>query len=95
MEGGEVVETTSTHRFATEKRGFVSAGELRPGDTLCTHDDRGAEVVSIEGRSAEVTVYNLSVDRFHTFFIGSPRLWVHNVKKADPPDPDHPTKPDP
>jgi hypothetical protein len=84
MEGGEVVETTAAHRFAAGKRGFVNAGQLRPGDTLSTHNDRGAEVVSIEARSAEVTVYNLSVDRFHTFFIGSARLWVHNVKKADP-----------
>lgn len=84
MEGGEVVETTAAHRFAAEKRGFVSAGELRPGDTLSTHNDRGTEVVSIEARSAEVTVYNLSVDRFHTFFIGGARLWVHNVKKGDP-----------
>ncbi len=93
MEGGEVVETTAAHRFATEKRGFVSAGELRPGDMLSTHNDRGAEVVSIESRSAEVTVYNLSVDRFHTFFVGRARLWVHNIKKSDPPLPEPPEPP--
>jgi hypothetical protein len=87
MEGGEVVETTAAHRFAAEERGFVSADQLRPGDRLSTHNDRGAEVVSTGTRSAEVTVYNLSVDRFHTFFICGAGLWVHNLKKGDPSDP--------
>jgi hypothetical protein len=94
MEGGEVVETTAAHRFAVEKRGFVSAGELRPGDTLFTHNDRRAEVVSIEARSAQATVYNLSVDRFHTFFVGRAGLWVHNLKKSDPPLPEPPDPPE-
>jgi hypothetical protein len=84
MDGGEVIETTVEHRFAAEERGFVSAGQLRPGDRLSTHDERGAGVVAIGPRAADVTVYNLSVDRVHTFFIGGAGLWVHNVKKADP-----------
>lgn len=88
MQGGEVIETTAAHRFAAEEQGFVSAGQLRPGDRLSTHDDQGAEVVSTGSRSAEVTVYNLSVERFHTFFIGGAGLWVHNVKKADPHEPE-------
>jgi hypothetical protein len=93
MDGGEVVETTTAHRFAVEERGFVSAGQLRPGDRLSTHNDRGAEVVSTGGRSAEASVYNLSVDRFHTFFIGGAGLWVHNVKDSNPPhDPPKDTK---
>jgi len=86
MDGGEVVETTAQHRFAAEERGFVSAGQLRPGDRLSTHDERGAGVVSTGARSAEVTVYNLSVDRFHTFFVAGAGLWVHNLKKSDPPE---------
>jgi hypothetical protein len=88
MEGGEMIETTAAHRFAAEEQGFVSAGQLRPGDRLSTHDDQGSEVVSTGTRSAEVTVYNLSIDRFHTFFIGGAGLWVHNVKKADPHEPE-------
>jgi hypothetical protein len=83
MDGGEVVETTAAHRFAAEERGFVSAGQLRPGDRLSTHDEKGAGVVSTEARLDDLTVYNLSVDRFHTFFIGGAGLWVHNLKDAN------------
>jgi Tachylectin/Pretoxin HINT domain len=68
--GSELLETTGEHRFAAEERGFVSAGQLRPGDRISTHDQKGARVVSTIPRSAEATVYNLSVDRFQTFFIG-------------------------
>jgi hypothetical protein len=84
MDGGEMVETTAEHRFAAEERGFVSAGQLRPGDRLSTHNQRDAAVVSTRARSADATVYNLSVDRLHTFFIGGAGLWVHNVKDANP-----------
>jgi hypothetical protein len=92
-DGGEVVETTAEHRFAAEERGFVSAGQLRPGDRLSTHNERGAGVVSTGARSAEVTVYNLSVGRFHTFFVGGAGLWVHNLKKSDPPEEPPPKEP--
>ncbi len=84
IDGGEVVETTAGHRFAAQERGFVSAGQLLPGDRLSTHNERDAAVVSTRARSADATVYNLSVDRLHTFFIGGAGLWVHNVKDANP-----------
>jgi hypothetical protein len=86
MDGGEIVETTAAHRFAAEDRGFVSAGQLRPGDRLSTHSEKGAGVVSAEARPGAMTVYNLCVDRFHTFFVGGAGLWVHNLKDADPPE---------
>jgi len=65
----------------------VSAWQLRPGDRLLTHNEKGVAVVSTGARSAEATVYNLSVDRLHTFFIGRAGLWVHNLKKGDPSEP--------
>jgi hypothetical protein len=84
IDGGEVVETTAGHRFAAQERGFISACQLLPGDRLSTHNERGVDVVATVARSAHVTVYNLSVDRFHTFFVGGAGLWVHNVKDANP-----------
>jgi Pretoxin HINT domain len=90
LAGGETIETTAAHRFAVEGQGFVSADLLRPGDRLSTHDGRGAEVVSTTIRTDEVTVYNLTVDRLHTFFVGGAALWVHNEKKSAPVDPDNP-----
>jgi hypothetical protein len=88
LEGGEEVETTAAHRFAALKGEFVSAGELRPGDSLSTHSHRGVKLISIGARSTQTSVYNLSVERFQTFFVGNTELWVHNRKKGDPFDPD-------
>jgi len=85
IEGGEVVETTAAHRFAAGERGFVSAGKLQAGDQLSTHDEKGATVACTETRPGKVVVYNLSVDRLHTFFIGGLGLWVHNLKDNEPP----------
>lgn len=91
LAGGETIETTAAHRFAVEGRGFVSADLLRPGDRLSTHDGRGAEVISIKVSTDEATVYNLTVDRLHTFFVGGAALWVHNEKKSAPVAPDDPS----
>ena len=85
--GGEAVETTSVHRFTTNDGGFVGAGRLRPGDKLVTYTDPAVEVVTTESRKANATVYNLTVDRLHTFFVGDSALWVHNLKDADEPIP--------
>ena len=86
LESGEMVETTAVHRFAGLKGRFVGAGELRPGDSLSTHNgnEQGVRVISIEPRSAPATVYNLSVEQFQTFFVGNAELWVHNRKLSDP-----------
>jgi len=91
LASGETIETTAAHRFAVEGQGFVSADLLRPGDRLSTHDGRGAEVISIKVRTDEATVYNLTVDRLHTFFVGGAALWVHNEKKSAPVAPDDPS----
>jgi hypothetical protein len=39
--------------------------------------------------SHATTVYNLTVSRLHTYFVGGADLWVHNAKRqeVDPPDP--------
>jgi Pretoxin HINT domain len=92
LAGGETIETTAAHRFAVEGQGFVSADLLSLGDRLSTHDGRGAEVISIKTQTGEATVYNLTVDRLHTFFVGGAALWVHNEKKSDPVAPDDPGK---
>jgi hypothetical protein len=88
LRDGVNVETTSVHRFATAGGEFVDAGSLRPGDELATRD--GVDVVLEE--TAEVvkptTVYNLTVGRLHTYFVGEPGVWVHNAKKQEEPPPD-------
>ena len=86
---GTEVETTSVHRFATADGGFVDAGSLRPGDELVTrHGDRMVVNDMVEV-AHPVTVYNLTVGRLHTYFVGASDVWVHNAKRQEdePPDP--------
>ena len=84
---GTDVETTSVHRFATAAGDFVDAGSLRPGDELATR--RGPLVVDeTVDVTHPATVYNLTVARLHTYFVGDSDVWVHNAKRQEEEPPD-------
>ncbi|MBC7805022.1 MAG: hypothetical protein H7145_02610 [Akkermansiaceae bacterium] len=84
--GGKVVETlgtTAEHPFLTPG-GWVDAGSLGIGTEIVTRA-RPSLVVSKVERVAKpegVTVYNLTVDGDHTYFVGGARggLLSHNAK---------------
>jgi hypothetical protein len=88
LRDGANLETTSVHRFATASGDFVAAGSLRPGDELVTRDGVDAVLEDTAEVVKPTTVYNLTVGRLHTYFVGDPGVWVHNAKKQeeDPPD---------
>jgi Pretoxin HINT domain len=79
---GEQLETTKEHRFHVDGGGFVAAGKLRPGAALNTPAGnmvlRGAKE-----RNATTQVYNLEVEKFHTYFVGDNLVWVHNKKDTE------------
>jgi hypothetical protein len=90
LDNGDAIETTAVHRFAVDGQGFRSARQLQLGDKLITCS---AELVGVLGtgeRLHRTVVHNLSVDRYHTFFVGERGLWVHNLKPSNPdPTPSH------
>ena len=93
LDSGERVRTTSAHRFFTLDRGIISAGELQVDDRLHTLTGLPRMIVKIEPGPAGSTVYNLTVEGLHTYFVADAGLWVHNTKEEqhdDPPpaDPD-------
>ncbi|MFP5405729.1 MAG: Hint domain-containing protein [Gammaproteobacteria bacterium] len=88
---GDAIETTERHRFYVAEQGFVAAGKLRAGMRLQTATDDDACVESVERGTGQAIVYNLSVENFHTYFVGSARLWVHNVKEQGTHDDDDDT----
>ncbi len=54
------------------------AGSITIGDTL-VHSDGSTEIVnSIEYQASTQDVYNLEVEKYHTFFANN--IWVHNQK---------------
>jgi hypothetical protein len=90
LDTGERVRTTSPHQFFTLEEGIVPASELKVGQQLRTLAGPPRTIVGIEPGPPTVTVYNVTVEGFHTYFVGDAALWVHNEKSTshdDPPPP--------
>jgi hypothetical protein len=82
---GEEVETTPSHRFWIEERGWVEAGELAVGDLLASYDGTPRRVASVETRPGVHTVYDFEVASAHSYFATGGEVLVHN---CDLPRPD-------
>jgi RHS repeat-associated protein len=77
----ERITTTLEHPFAVVKNGqlrWVGAGALTIGEGLASQG-AGRWVLRIAERRATTTVYNLTVDSAHTYFIGAGQVLVHNA----------------
>ncbi len=81
--GGQLVRTTGEHPFYAQDKGWTAASLLVPGDLLRGHDGRWTPVESVEDGGEDATVYNLRIDEYHTYFVGSPAwgfsAWSHNA----------------
>lgn len=81
--GGRAIETTPEHPFFVEEKGWVEAGQLRPGDVLVGHGGGRVEVEGVRDTGEYATVYNLRVADWHTYYVGSPEwgfdVWAHNT----------------
>ena len=75
---GESIETTPKHPFFTLESGWVDAADLWPGAHLLEADGELGTVESVEFSVAPAVMYNLTVERAHTFFVGSGEWLVHN-----------------
>jgi hypothetical protein len=79
--GQPPVGCTAGHRFWSEdRRAFVHAGELQPGERLKTADGQINSVVSVVKRSGAEPVYNLEVDTEHVYYVGDAGVLVHNMR---------------
>lgn len=54
------------------------AGSIQRGEMLVDQSGHGVPVRSIEWQLGKTQVYNLTIDQYHTFFVGG--VWVHNDK---------------
>jgi len=55
---------------------WKDAGDLTVGDSLLSTDGKTVKVASIEKIRERIPVYNIEVDRYHTYFAGD--VLVHN-----------------
>ncbi|WP_026506600.1 polymorphic toxin-type HINT domain-containing protein [Butyrivibrio sp. MC2013] len=76
----EEIVTTPAHPFYVKDTGFVTAEKLEVGTTLV--DNEGNEIHLQNKRWQHlrdaVPVYNFAVDNYHTYFVGSTNVLVHN-----------------
>lgn len=76
---GKKIETTPTHPFFVEGRGFVAAKRLARSDLLTDREGWAAAVVSVTERKGRFPVYNLEVAGAGTYYAGEAGWWVHNA----------------
>lgn len=83
---GEEITTTPTHPFWTEEYGWVGAEYLTPDCTLVLSSGEKAHIdyVVIQHYNSPVYVYNFEVEDFHTYYVGSSGVLVHNKNAWDP-----------
>jgi hypothetical protein len=77
---GQTIEATFNHPFYVEGKGWTFVKDLKPGDLLVQSDGNTLKVDSIELLHKRVTVYNMTVDEFHTYFVSELGIWVHNTE---------------
>ena len=78
--GNGDVDATTSHPFYVVGRGWVAAGDLVVGDSIraLSGDVRTVTALRLEKLESPIPVYNLDVEDFDTYFVGSGVL-VHNV----------------
>lgn len=78
------IRVTPGHRFATNDRGWTAAQDLIPGESLATENGDDLHVDGVVSVAAHETVFNLEVERTHTYFVGRAATWVHNANCTTP-----------
>jgi hypothetical protein len=77
---GEEIRTTSSHVFFTNTGWWKAAGNIKEGDKIVDSSGEMKEVKSIELEKLDEyeRIYNFNVEDYHTYFVGSHGLLVHN-----------------
>jgi Pretoxin HINT domain len=79
LENGETIRATTVHQVFTVDRGLIGVDNLTVGDRLETSSGHLA-VEEITPVPSPVTVHNLTIEGYHTYFVGEAGVWVHNDK---------------
>lgn len=82
---GEEIRTTANHLFFTDCGWWKAAENLKVGDKILNSKGELKTLIgkSIEALKEPEKIYNLNVDEFHTYFVGTNGLLVHNNCTAD------------
>ncbi len=80
------IDTTEKHPFYVVGYGFKNASELKVGDKvrLLSGDIYEISDTSIEYLAEPIKVYNFEVEDWHTYYVTSEGILVHNMCKTSP-----------
>ncbi len=79
LKTGAVINVTPEHPFYDKKtETWKTIKTFEVGDKLMDEEGNEVEIVSIEEKNEEVTVYNLEVDGNHDYFVSKDNILVHN-----------------
>lgn len=87
--GGEQIVTTPEHPFYVvnhdEYDGYIAAKYLSVGDCIQTSDGGYMVIESMEEQVVDepITVYNITVEDNHSYYVGEDELLVHNLSCND------------
>ncbi|MEV5951012.1 RHS repeat-associated core domain-containing protein [Streptomyces sp. NPDC051993] len=78
---GHLTATDGHPFWAPDLKKWVPAGELKAGQWLQTSTGTWTQVSAVQHRSQTTTVYNLTVDELHTYYVlaGGVPVLVHNA----------------
>ena len=75
------IGVTANHPIWSEDRkDFISAGDLLPGEKLLTANYTVTNVMAVKPHNVGEPVYNLEVDGEHVYFVSAAGILVHNSK---------------
>ncbi len=75
----ETIRSTGDHPYWTLARGWQRADRLTTEDVLVDAEGRETRVVATHALPMDVPVFNIEVERTHTYFAGVHGIWVHNA----------------
>ena len=82
---GEEIVSTPGHPFYSPVKGWTNAVHLRSGDILVLVNGEYVVVEKVQHEllEAPINVYNFNVDGFHTYFVSSDGILVHNTCRGN------------
>lgn len=77
---GSAFKTTPDHPIFVSGKGWTRAANLAPGVRVTSAGNPGQTVSSVKAEAGTISVYNLNVERSHSYFVGTQaaNTWVHN-----------------
>lgn len=73
----EIIEATHEHPFFIGGK-WLKVDQLKEGDLLKLYDGKTTAINKIEVVEGDYTVYNFTVEDFHTYYVSKSNILVHN-----------------